>query len=205
MPRRYRGRDSFAWLSALGRLDDRIEDMRDPERARAARSPALSGARGGESLDLAILQAAGVELAGRLIGFDGGDARFARDLAESTAEADARLRRLLDRIDAHIGSRGPAFPPLVRCERAPGRISLRGFSTIVWATGYRRAYPWLRVPVLDARGELIHDRGAVAAPGLHVLGLRFQQRRTSHFIGGVGHDAGMLAERLMRREFRRAA
>jgi putative flavoprotein involved in K+ transport len=53
------------------------------------------------------------------------------------------------------------------------------------------------VPVLDARGELIHDRGAVAAPGLHVLGLRFQRRRVSHFIGGVDHDAGLLAERLI--------
>ena len=87
----------------------------------------------------------------------------------------------------------------MRCESAPERVSLRGFSTIVWATGYRRAYPWLRVPVLDARGELIHDRGAVAAPGLHVLGLRFQQRRISHFIGGVGHDAGQLADRLIQR------
>jgi putative flavoprotein involved in K+ transport len=205
LPRRYRGRDCFAWLSALGRLDDRIEDMSNPERARAAYSPALSGARGGEPLDLAVLQAAGVELAGRLRGFDGGHACFARDLGRSTAEADARLRRLLDRIDAYIGTPGPAFPPPVRCENAAERVSLRGFSTIVWATGYRRAYPWLRVPVLDARGELIHDRGAVAAPGLHVLGLRFQQRRTSHFIGGVGHDAGLLAERLTRRELRCAA
>jgi putative flavoprotein involved in K+ transport len=205
MPRRYRGRDCFAWLSVLGRLDDRIEDMPDPCAARASRSPALSGARGGEPLDLAVLQTAGVELAGRLLGFDGGHARFADDLAVRTAEADARLRRLLDRIDAHIGTSGPAFPPPVRCEAAPDRVSLSGFSTILWATGYRHAYPWLRVPVLDARGELIHDRGTVAAPGLHVLGLRFQQRRISHFIGGVGHDAGRLADQLMRRESRCAA
>jgi hypothetical protein len=61
------------------------------------------------------------------------------------------------------------------------------------------------VPVLDGRGQLVHARGAVAAPGLHVLGLRFQQRRISHFIGGVGHDAGRLAEQLMRRESRCAA
>jgi putative flavoprotein involved in K+ transport len=205
LPRRYRGRDCFEWLSALGRLDDRIEDVPDPVAARSARSPALSGSRGGEPLDLAVLQAAGVELAGRLVGFDGGHARFAGDLADSTAAADARLRRLLDRIDAHIGTSGPAFPAPVRCEAAPERVSLRGFSTIVWATGYRRAYPWLRVPALDARGELIHDRGAVAAPGLHVLGLRFQQHRMSHFIGGVGRDAGQLADRFLRREYRCAA
>lgn len=34
-------------------------------------------------------------------------------------------------------------------------------------------------------------------PGLYVLGLRFQYRRKSHFIGGVGEDAQFLAERIV--------
>lgn len=53
------------------------------------------------------------------------------------------------------------------------------------------------MPVLDARGEIVHDRGATPSPGLHVLGLRFQRRRASHFIGGVGTDAAELAARLV--------
>jgi hypothetical protein len=30
-------------------------------------------------------------------------------------------------------------------------------------------------------------------PGLYALGLRFQHKRKSHFIGGVGEDASFLA------------
>jgi hypothetical protein len=30
-------------------------------------------------------------------------------------------------------------------------------------------------------------------PGLYALGLRFQHKRKSHFIGGVGEDARFLA------------
>src|SRR5579859_3612448 len=36
-----------------------------------------------------------------------------------------------------------------------GRHSrLAGITTVIWATGYRPAYPWLRVPVLDQHGEI---------------------------------------------------
>jgi putative flavoprotein involved in K+ transport len=69
--------------------------------------------------------------------------------------------------------------------------------TIVWATGYRRAYPWLRVPVLDHDGEIAHRRGVTSVPGLYVLGMRFQHRRSSHLIGGVAADARQLADRLV--------
>ena len=49
------------------------------------------------------------------------------------------------------------------------------------------------MPVLDAAGELIHHEGVTAAPGLFALGLRFQRRRNSHFLGGVGQDAARIA------------
>ena len=49
------------------------------------------------------------------------------------------------------------------------------------------------MPVLDADGEIAHEGGVTAAPGLYVLGLRFQCRRTSNFIDGVGRDAEALA------------
>jgi putative flavoprotein involved in K+ transport len=203
MPRRYRGRDAFAWLDALGILDQRIEDVAEPRRARRPRGFALLA--GGE-LDLNVLRAAGVELAGRLAGFDGGVARFAGDLEASVADADARLGRLLDRIDAHAGGPPPCprFQPGPRGS-GPASVDLRGFGAVLWATGYRRAYPWLRVPVLDRHGELIHDRGTTPAHGLHVLGLPFQRHRSSHFIGGVGRDAAELAALLTRHRARRAA
>jgi putative flavoprotein involved in K+ transport len=68
--------------------------------------------------------------------------------------------------------------------------------TVSWATGYRRAYPWLRVPVLDEQREIIQRHGVTPAPGLYTLGLRFQRRRASHLIGGVGADAALLAAKI---------
>ncbi|MGL6280616.1 MAG: NAD(P)-binding domain-containing protein, partial [Gaiella sp.] len=100
VPRRIDDRDIWSWLAALGDLDRTIDSAPDPTAAR--RSPAfpLSGADGGRQLDLAVLQEAGVRLTGRLLGFAGRRALFAADLPASVWDAERRLRRLLDRIEA---------------------------------------------------------------------------------------------------------
>jgi putative flavoprotein involved in K+ transport len=59
--------------------------------------------------------------------------------------------------------------------------------------GFARDYSWLRVPVLDAHGEIIERHGMTRAPGLVVLGMPFLRKRNSAFIDGVGGDAAMLA------------
>ena len=68
-----------------------------------------------------------------------------------------------------------------------------GISTVIWATGYSRRYPWLKLPVLDSCGEIIHRGGVAAVPGLYVLGLTFLRRRRTNFIDGCGFDAQDLA------------
>ena len=67
---------------------------------------------------------------------------------------------------------------------------------MIWATGFRRAYPWLKVPVFDEQGEIRHRGGVTPVPGLYVLGMHFQRRRKSAFIDGVGDDAEFLADRI---------
>jgi putative flavoprotein involved in K+ transport len=64
---------------------------------------------------------------------------------------------------------------------------------VIWATGFRRSYPWLHLPVLDAAGELQTQGGVTAVPGLYALGLPFMRHRASAFIHGVGRDAEALA------------
>jgi putative flavoprotein involved in K+ transport len=199
-PRRYRGRDIFEWAHLLGDFDRTVDEL--PDVAAAKRVPLfpLSGANGGEDLGLDRLAAAGVAVAGRLTGFDGRRAVFADDLAANVAAADARLRKLLQRIDAHPLAEGLEPEPLsaVILPPAPRTLELRRFGAIVWATGFRRRYPWLCVPgVLDPRGEIVQRRGATRVPGLYVLGLAYQYRRNSHFIGGVGRDAEIVARSIV--------
>jgi putative flavoprotein involved in K+ transport len=68
----------------------------------------------------------------------------------------------------------------------------------VWATGHRRPYEWLRLPILDDRGEIAQYRGVTPMAGAYVLGQRFQHFRNSNFIDGVGRDAQYVADHICR-------
>lgn len=69
---------------------------------------------------------------------------------------------------------------------------------VVWATGFRHEYPWIRLPVIGPDGWPTHERGAVASvPGLYFVGLPFQYAFTSSLIGGVGRDADYVVGRVM--------
>jgi putative flavoprotein involved in K+ transport len=205
LPRRYRGMDIFWWLERIGSLDRTIDELPDPVAARHEPSLQLVGRPEHRNLDLTILYEAGVVLAGRLTGINGHHARFAPDLTRTVARADARLRRVLADIDAHIDSTGlaaevldPEPPATLAVGDPPERLDLhgRGIRSVIWATGHRRSYPWLQVPVVDQRGEIRQRRGVTAVPGLYVLGQRFQYTRRSNFIGGVGRDAAFVADHL---------
>ena len=202
LPRRYRGRDIFAWLEETGLNATPAAEVRDRRPGGTAPSSQLLGNDEGANLDLGVLARDGVVVAGRLSGIDGSRVTFADDLAENVARAEVRLDRVLTRIDRHLGSTDDgARPAPVTLPAAPTELDLRaaGIDTVIWATGYRREYPWLHVPVLDPRGEIVHRGGITAAPGLSVLGLPFERRRNSHFIDGVGADARALVDHICRR------
>jgi putative flavoprotein involved in K+ transport len=199
LPRVYRGRDILWWLDAMGVFDESADDVFDPKISRNQPSLQLVGRPDRTTLDLPLLRERGVRLLGRATGAEGGRVFFADDLVVNTVAADARLARLVQRIDifaartgldAEVGPPEP-FRPFLWPDPAPGEIDLRaeGIRTVVWATGFRRQYPWLKVPVLDSRGEIRHEGGVTPAPGLYVIGLYFLRRRKSSFIDGVGRDA----------------
>lgn len=207
LPRRYRGRDILWWLDQLGVLSQPIETVHSIAISRHQPSLQLVGRSDHASLDIGMLRDRGVRLVGRLRDISGDAVTFADDLIANTSAADLKMAEMLTRIDRHIDRARlsaedpePFRPTWPLSVDLPERISLKseGIQTVIWATGYRRTYPWLHVPVLDANGEIVHDGGFTSAFGLYVLGMNFQRRRNSSFIDGVGADAQKIAEHIAR-------
>ena len=206
MPRTYRGRDIQHWMDAIGRLDERYDDVEEILRARAVASPQLVGTPDRRTVDLNRLTDAGVQLRGRVGTIRDGVALFSGGLGNHCALADQKLERLLEEIDAWIDERGlgDEVAPPERFDRtrlapdAPLSLDLgRGeANTVVWATGFRPDLSWIELPVFDGSGRLRHDGGVVDAPGVYYLGATFLRRRKSSFIHGAEDDTADLADHL---------
>ncbi|WP_345426837.1 NAD(P)/FAD-dependent oxidoreductase [Pseudonocardia xishanensis] len=185
MPRRYRGRDAYDWMERLGMLDRTVDTLPHPP----GRTPHAVLTGGTRDLDVPRLVAEGVQAHGRLLGFDGAVPVFADDLAESVAAADRNADRFRAAVDAHLG-----LPTAPAAPRAVPAGTPAAPAVTVWATGFSRDHDWIEAPVFDTDGRVVHHRGVTPAAGLYLLGLRWQWRRSSSFLDGVGRDAEHLAE-----------
>ena len=207
MPRHYRGLDIQRWLHAAGVLDQRYDQVDDIVRARHVPSPQLAGTAAPGLLDLNALRDLGARVAGRLVGVADGKVHFSGALRNHCVMADLKLNRLLDALDRWALEHGcPApleperFAPTQVDASPPLALDLgkERIDAVLWATGSRPDFGFLRVPCFDRQGRLRHDGGVVDAPGLYALGLPFLRRRKSTFIHGAEDDVRDLSVHLAR-------
>ena len=92
----------MAWLDAMGVLAETAEPGLGRRASRDEPSLQLIGDEGHRSLDLGILQAEGVRVVGRVLDVRGRQVALADDLAASVEHAEAKMHRLLDRVDRFI-------------------------------------------------------------------------------------------------------
>lgn len=204
MPRTYREHDVLWWMEQTGLWDERYDAIEDLARARRLPSPQLVGTPDRATLDLNALAGSGVELVGRLAAVRDGRALFSGGLRNVFALADLKLARLLDSFDLWAQRVGvdagepERFPATRVPASARWQLDLRSgeIGTIVWATGFRPDYTWLDVPVVDPKGNLVHEGGAVNSPGMYALGLPVLRRRKSTFIHGIDDDAQDVVDHL---------
>ena len=197
MPRRWRGRDVMEWLDASGILSEPRPQTLDERRALEQPSLQLVGSTTGRDISLESLVRMDVLPVSRVVSAEDGRMGLSGDLSEQIIRGDRRRTELLTRIDewisrSHIDAPRQDRPRpsrFVAGTRATLDLDAEGIRTVIWATGFRRSYPWLNLPVLDAGGELRHRGGVTSVPGLYALGLPFMRRRNSTFIDGVGTDA----------------
>jgi putative flavoprotein involved in K+ transport len=202
-PRAYRGRDFVWWLGVLGKWD---AEAMEPGTEHITIS--VSGAHGGETVDLRRLAAQGMMLVGRTESFKHGVMHFAPDLADNITQGDTNYLSVLDEADAYVARNGLDLPqepearkiePDPQCVTDPVlevNLAEAGITSIIWATGFAVDYSWLKVDAVDEAGKPKHQRGISAEPGVYFLGLPWQSRRGSSFIWGVWHDAKFVADHI---------
>ena len=202
--RRFGGHDSLWWLAQIGFHEQTLE-MAGGAPARLGANPIATGHGGGHDLGYRTLQASGVELVGHLEGADGGEIRFADDLAASVAWGDERFHMMMGAIGKLIADRGldvevPTLEPFV-AEPATS-IPIDRFTSVLCTGGFRPNYrawmPWS--DAFDDVGFPIQiDGESAVVDGLFFMGVHFLRKRKSSTLWGGGEDANVVADRVAAR------
>jgi putative flavoprotein involved in K+ transport len=118
---------------------------------------------------------------------------------------ESRLGRRLSTRDTLIGSSPREMTGRYGVDLKPRLVDAGGrrvvfedggeleVDAVIWATGYRPDYSWIKLPIFDETGRLRHRRGVTDVRGLYFLGLTWQHTRGSALIGWVGDDAEFVA------------
>lgn len=73
-------------------------------------------------------------------------------------------------------------------------------ANVIWATGFRQDFSWIRLPIVSDDGWPTEERGIVAdAPGLFFMGLAFRHAFASMLLLGVGRDAKHVTDQILAR------
>jgi putative flavoprotein involved in K+ transport len=202
IPRRMEGHDTFWWMAESGFLERTPDKLPSPA-AKFLGNPQSTGHDGGRDLNFRVLHDRGVELIGRYIGAEGSTLHFADDLAASVDFGDARLTDLLKFVEASCVAKGtsaPAYempPPLRIKTRTELDVAKDGIGTVIWTSGYRPDYGWVKFPVFDSMGFPQQVDGCTTVPGLYFMGVHWMRKNKSSILYGVGEDAEVVARHIV--------
>ena len=202
MPRRLQDHDFLWWMVESGYMD-RTPDKLPSPMARLLGNPQATGHDGGRDLNFRVLHAMGVELVGRYVGAEGSKLHFADDVADSVDFGDARLADFMSFVAAFCVAKGTTAPPLEM--PPPLRIKSRteldlaqdGIGTVIWTSGYRPDYGWVKFPVFDGMGFPVQVDGGTTVPGLYFMGVHWMRKSKSSILYGVGEDAEVVARQIV--------
>jgi len=201
-PRRVEGRDIIYWAIESGFMD-RTPDMLPSPAARLLGNPQTTGHGGGHDLNYRTLHAMGVELMGRYMGSDGSKIQFADDLGDSVDFGDflfGFFKKWVENYCSTQSIQAPelAIPQPMRIEtRTELDIAKEGITTVIWTTGYRPDYGWVKFPIFDDMGFPIQTDGATQIPGLYFMGVHWMRKGKSAILYGVGEDAEIVARNIV--------
>ena len=211
IPRRFRGKDLYWWLEAMGRFNQTIDSF--PGRQWPP-SVVVTGVNGGYDVNVRQLAGEGVHVVGRVVDAVGDTIAIESNANQILDQADqayadfvSAARMLATEGHDELGDDEPSAPaglPATITEVDGLNLVRENITTIIWATGYSYDFGWLRIPVFDQQGRPVQDRGVTHRPGLYFLGLHWMHTFKSGLLAGVGSDAEYLAHHIDRSARRRS-
>jgi putative flavoprotein involved in K+ transport len=151
-----------------------------------------------------------MSLLGRLRGISDGKLQISDDLESTLAQGDAWFASLKKRMDDHAEKNGmmpspdsemgepaplpPWSQPITELDLLSASIT-----SVVWCSGFRYDFGWVKLPIFNDAGEPLHQRGVTQYQGLYFLGLRRTYALSSALLAGVGNDAAFIAEHIAAR------
>lgn len=208
IPRRYRGRDIMDWLIETKYYDVKTAMVADTGLTRM-REPLLRGNADGLTLSLQYLAGRGATLTGRMTDGSQDELFFDDNVPKHIQFADEFSSSVKEMIDTHIRRLQQQHPdPEVDEADLPAEVSdfmqavpsLRlsecGIRTIIWATGLKGNFSYLKLPVVDSSGLPIHQNGVTEVEGLYFIGLPWLRSRKSNHIFGIKDDAGFISNKI---------
>lgn len=204
-PRRYRGRDSSWWNYTMGSFDKTIENVESIDDARYGSSSHTSGAKGGHNIYLRQMAREGVTLVGPVIGGSANIIELRTDLEKILRAVDDHPIKWKVNVDAYIKKNGiqvplddvvdpPDIEDWPRGD-APSELNLadKGITTIIWSTGFKYDFDWIKLPITGEHNYPIQRRGVTEHTGLYFMGLQWMYGSKSAQFIGVGEDAEYVA------------
>lgn len=204
LPRRYRGKDSMWWLDQMGVTQQTVDELEDPAE-RFAANPQVSGKDGGQDINLHAFARDGVRLLGHLEDAQGTKVKMAPDLHQNLARGDKRAAQVIAGVDKFIRKTGMDVPQDEIPELEHGYeqeviteldLETAGVRNILWATGFKWDYSWVKPVSFDEFGYPLQQRGVTDCPGLYFMGLHWMHTLKSALFLGLGEDAEYVANHI---------
>lgn len=209
-PRRYRGKDMVYWFIKTGFWDVTPKDVTDPQIFQT-RNPQISGVGfRGHTVSLQWLHKKGVEILGRFDNANGNTVYLQPNAADHVKLADEFSNKFKAMVDEAIEKNSMDAPPpeedeadipdpTASCASNVTELNLKenNINTVIWTTGFGADFSWIKLPVIDEKGNPKYVDGISDIDGLYFLGFPWLRKRKSGTIHGVLEDAEFIADKII--------
>lgn len=208
IPRRYRGKDIMDWLIEAKYYDITTASVSDRQMLTMS-EPLLSGIGEGHTISLQHLATKGATLLGTMKDGNGDDVFFDENALQHVKFADDFSNNVKEMIDTFIRKLQQQIPD-AEVDEADLSVDLpdllspitslnlpeNNIKNILWATGLKGNFEFIKLPVIDGDGVPKHECGVTAVDGLYFIGLPWLRSRKSNLICGIKDDAAFISDKI---------